>query len=172
MDNRGRTLLELQNQSLSELEQVHDYIQWLFPLPERSAFNPAAPILSNDDIRTIQQNPTIRQRLIASLRTMLRFYGLSLIETPAELQITCAPEFASRAEIWLSPGNHNFLRITRILRSLTLLGEAVYAEAFLRCLESVFLRFSGVIGDRTLQFWNNAVRVGKLCFGSDEDPPR
>ena len=40
-DHRGRSLAQLQSQSLSALETNHDYIQWLFPLPERSSAIPA-----------------------------------------------------------------------------------------------------------------------------------
>jgi hypothetical protein len=158
-DNRGRTIVELHNQSLSELEQVHDYIQWLFPLPERSAFNMAAPVLTDTDIRTFRLSLSLRQSLLASFSVMLRFYGFTILEGRDGPHVICGPEFASRAQLWLSEGNHNFLRITRILRSLALLGEEPYAQAFLACLEDVFLRSSATIGDRTLQYWRNAARV-------------
>jgi hypothetical protein len=38
-DHRGRHLNEILEWSDDELERVHDYIQWLFPLTERSGFN-------------------------------------------------------------------------------------------------------------------------------------
>ena len=36
-DHRGRYLHEIQRWSDDQLEKVHDYIQWLFPLPEPSS---------------------------------------------------------------------------------------------------------------------------------------
>jgi hypothetical protein len=45
-DHRGRYLHEIQKWPDDQLESVHDYIQWLFPLPERSGFNVSAPVLN------------------------------------------------------------------------------------------------------------------------------
>ena len=45
-DSQGRRLADIQAWDDERLEIVHDYIQWLFPLPERSAFNPKAPLLA------------------------------------------------------------------------------------------------------------------------------
>jgi hypothetical protein len=41
-DHRGRYLHEIQHWPDEQLESIRDYIQWLFPLPERSGFNVAA----------------------------------------------------------------------------------------------------------------------------------
>ena len=38
-DDRGRMLDEIRSFDLGHLESVHDYIQWLFPLAERSGAN-------------------------------------------------------------------------------------------------------------------------------------
>jgi hypothetical protein len=51
-DHRGRTLAEVIAFEDDELEGIHDYIQWLFPLPEVSAFNPFAPVITSSDIET------------------------------------------------------------------------------------------------------------------------
>jgi hypothetical protein len=37
-DYRGRYLREMQRWPDDRLETVHDFVQWLFPLPERSGF--------------------------------------------------------------------------------------------------------------------------------------
>ena len=39
-DNQGRMIDEILSWKDEQLEDVHDYIQWLFPLKERSAFTP------------------------------------------------------------------------------------------------------------------------------------
>ena len=56
-DARGRTLPEIWAWDAARLEGVHDYIQWLFPLPEPSAFNPHAPILTHGDDRGLPRRP-------------------------------------------------------------------------------------------------------------------
>ncbi|HEY6287985.1 MAG TPA: opioid growth factor receptor-related protein, partial [Nitrospiraceae bacterium] len=65
------------------LERTHDYIQWLFPLPERSSANPDAPLLSLADIRAFGESEELRSNLVRSLVVMLRFYGLEVSGEPA-----------------------------------------------------------------------------------------
>ena len=38
-DDEGRTLAEILAWDDDRLEEIHDFIQWLFPLPERSGAN-------------------------------------------------------------------------------------------------------------------------------------
>ena len=53
-DSEGRTLSQLWAWDDERLEEVHDYIQWLFPLPEPSQFNPDAPLLTPQDIEAFK----------------------------------------------------------------------------------------------------------------------
>lgn len=145
-DHRGRTLPQIWSFSLAALEDTHDYIQWLFPLTERSAFNPAAPILTPADIATFRAEAMIQAHLARSLRVMLHFYGF----TP---EMSPAPHFAKRAAVWLAPHNHNFLRLTRILKSLRVLGRAADADSLRAALELLARDHSRIIGPDTLSFW-------------------
>ena len=152
-DDRGRRLEDVWRFSYEELEDVHDYIQWLFPLRERSAFNPGAPILDDAIVQRFASDETLRNNLERSLELMLDFYGLEI----AGDEIRRAPSFTERATNWLTPGNHNFLRLTRILKSLSLLGLHDRATQLLACLEEIYAAHGRVIGDRTLSFWRQAV---------------
>jgi len=156
-DDRGRQLTTIQSWDDAHLEAVHDYIQWLFPLPERSAFNPGAPLLTAADIEAFRASTELRGRLLASFRRMLAFYGLALDEAADEPSIAPAPDFARQSRNWLRPGNHNLLRLTRILRCLTLLGLPRHARALLACLEALDREHSGRIGPVTLRYWRGAV---------------
>jgi hypothetical protein len=159
-DARGRTLDEILAWDFDTLEFTHDYIQWLFPLPEASAFNPEAPLLDATQIAAFRSGPTLKQRLLDSLRLMLRFYGLKDEErNDRSVLITRRPDFAARSENWLTPSNHNFLRLTRILRSLCLLDYESHAKALLDCLEQIYREHEAVIGSRTLSFWRKAVEL-------------
>jgi hypothetical protein len=155
-DDRGRSLAELQAQSLDALEYNHDYIQWLFPLPERSSANPGAPLLSPADIRAFADSAALRGNLLRSLSAMLRFYGLELFESASGIEIRPADAFADRSRVWLTPYNHNFLRITRILRSLTLLACGEHADALFKCLEGIYREHHAVIGPETFRYWKTA----------------
>ena len=156
-DHRGRSLAQLQSQSLSALESNHDYIQWLFPLPERSSASAHAPILTPADIQAFEQNPLLRGSLLQSFSVMLWFYGFELIEAAQRLQVRRGRDFAARSAIWLTPFNHNYLRLTRILRSLRLLGCADHAGALFACLQDVYREHADEIGEETFQYWKRAI---------------
>ncbi len=152
-DSRGRYLHEIQRWSPERLESVHDYIQWLFPLPEPSAFNPEAPLLDASAIAEFRTHPELRESLRDSWLAMLQFYGLEA----AGDEVRPAPEFRTRAGNWLTPLNHNHLRITRILRSLRLLGLEAESQAFYRYLTELYRREPGAITNATFRFWTSAV---------------
>jgi len=157
-DNRGRTLSFIWQQDYQWLEQTHDYIQWLFPLPERSRFNPNAPLLIATDIDQFKANPQAQQNLIFSLSLMLRFYGLKIENSGSSpVKITIDPaSFPDRKQQWLHWGNHNHLRISRILRSLSLLGLEEYAQGFFQCLEQIYRIEKGSITRLTFSYWQEA----------------
>lgn len=142
-DARGRRLDDILAWDDPALEAVHDYIQWLFPLPDRSAFNPNAPLLTAADIAAFRQGGGPRPAMLAALARMRRFFRL---DGPGPFP-------------WLTPGNHNMLRLTRILRSLTLLGLEHEAHALLASLEAVYeAGGAAAIGPVTLTFWRRAVQ--------------
>ena len=156
-DDRGRRIQEILNWGDDRLESVHDYIQWLFPLPERSAFNPGAPVLTQTDIAAFRR-PELRASLEAAFRRMLDFYGFEAVETEGGLQIIRSRQFSRQAANWLNAGNHNLLRISRILRSLTLLGLEPEGRAFLAALEALYDGEGAQIGAVPLSYWREAVR--------------
>lgn len=152
-DDDGRTLNEILEWSDAELEAVHDFIQWLFPLPERSGANPYAPILDAGTIDAFRQSEELRQRLKQSFLRMLRFYGLEL-DTG---MVRRAANFAARSSNWLNPSNHNHLRLTRILRCIRLLGLAAEADALFYMLSDIYRANPTQITQRTYRFWADAV---------------
>lgn len=154
-DDRGRTIEEIWGYSHEELESIHDYIQWLFPLAEQSAFNPGAPLVDAETAERFHRDEQLRKNLDRSLRVMLDFYGLAI----AGKEILRVPTFGERSKSWLTPHNHNFLRLTRILKSLVLLGQADRAAQLFACLEEIYRRKPEVIGETTLRYWRHAVDV-------------
>ena len=152
-DAEGRRLEDIWRFSHDELEANHDYIQWLFPLTERSAFNPRAPILDATMIERFRSDDMLKENLERSLGVMLDFYGLEV----AGDRIVRSAAFGERSRNWLTPFNHNFLRLTRILKSLRLLGLGGRAKQLFACLEEVYSGYSAVIGDPTMSFWRRAI---------------
>jgi hypothetical protein len=161
-DDRGRYLKEILTWPDASLEVVHDFIQWMFPLAERSGFNIHAPVLTQSEINGFRSNPELRQNLKASLVRILGFYGL-ILSGSHPLKVKRALHFEEASVNWISPGNHNHLRITRILKSLMTLGLENEALAFYGCLEDIYreerARPIPGISEVTLSFWQQAVNL-------------
>jgi hypothetical protein len=157
-DAVGRSLAEILAWDDERLEQVHDFIQWLFPLSQASGVNPLAPLVTRTTVEAFAGDPVLRGRLLASFDRMLRFYGLERYTGDNGLAVRPAATYDARKHAWQTPGNHNHLRITRILTSLGLLGLGQEAEAFGACLARLFEREgTSAISERSFQFWMNAV---------------
>jgi len=135
-DFNGRSLSSILAYTDEDLEHIHDYIQWLFPLPEPSRFVLHAPILRPKDIHKFKSNPVLRSNMQRSWYRMSRFY--------------------SGDRQWISFRNHNFMRITRILKSLSLCGLNEDAELFLVWLKGLPAHNLEVIGF-SMSFWEAAV---------------
>jgi hypothetical protein len=61
------------------------------------------------------------------------------------------------ADAWAYP-NHNWLRVSRVLRSLTLLGLEERARAFYAWLDGVYRGGRFPIPADTFHYWTNAVK--------------
>ena len=153
-DNRGRKLDEIWQQDHVWLEKTHDYIQWLFPLNDKSGFNLHAPILNEQDIETFKDSKELKLNLAHSFQLILDFYGLKFNESHSK--ITTSESFEERKKTWLHWGNHNHMRITRILKCLQLLGLETYTESFFIFLEQLYRTEKGKITGVTLSHWQEA----------------
>jgi len=158
-DSEGRTLEAILAWEDDRLEAVHDYIQWLFPSRQPSAVNPFAPLVTDDTVRAFARDPALANRLTQAFQRMLRFYGLRSRDHRVEID---EHTFPARSRVWLTPGNHNHLRLTRIMDSLSALGLRAEARALQRCLiqDVASGPGRGRIAPRTIEFWSRAVSAG------------
>lgn len=155
-DHRGRLLSHIHQYSFEALEFHHDYIQWLFPLPEPSGANPSAPLLSEDDVAAFVADASLRRALLRSFELMLQFYGFDLVDQDGRVEVVRNAAFDERIGAWLTNGNHNFLRISRIVRSLAVLGCQHHASAFLESLERIYAEHPDTVGSTTIGYWRRA----------------
>ena len=109
-DARGRSVFDILSMNDAAMERTHDFIQWLFPLPEPSAAVPDSPVLTPDEIRAIRESELAPIALAGATDRMIAFY--------------------QSTHDWLMPNDHNHRRITRIIRSLRLLQGDEAADAF------------------------------------------
>lgn len=150
-DSEGRSLADFWSFSDDQMESRHDFIQWMFPLEEPSQFNLDAPILTRADRKAFRDEPVLRDNLLKSLDRFLTFLGLA---READ-RVVPASDFEKKQ--WqLTEPNHNWLRITRVLASLRLLGLSSQSEAFHQGLESLIEQGEARISADTRAYWRNA----------------
>lgn len=129
----GKFLPDIWEYSDTQLECNHDYIQLVFPIDTVSSVNGEAPIVNEDDLLLYQERlPQIRENMRKSFRRMLEFYGL-MFDDSGEKIVLC-DDFDKKHIKWIGVWSHNYLRITRILKSLCIFGLSMEASAFLEVL--------------------------------------
>src|SRR5262249_30568953 len=156
-DHAARGLDDILAWSDERLESVHDYIQWLFPTRQPSGVNPSAPLVTDETARAFATVPELQGQLRMAFDRMLAFYGLQ--RTEGSIAIDPA-RFPARSAVWLTAGNHNHLRLTRIIDSLAQLGLAEDARALRACLLDEIAPLAGSrVTERTRGFWRRAGAV-------------
>ena len=110
-DHAGRTYQDILDQDDHWLEFTHDWVQWCFPLFEKSQSVKSAPTLeSSNEVEEI--------RTCSSCQENMR---LGLIRYA---------EFLRDNDQWLRYHDHNHLRITRLIKSASMLMSEEQAGEF------------------------------------------
>lgn len=135
-DHQQRRISEIWKWQDEAWDEEHDFIQWLFPLNEKSMSVPNSPVIREPEISKIRDS----QKAQESLRRSTERYK----------------EFLTREKYWKSSHNHNHLRITRVIKSLRMLCGDEQANEFKYWI-------AGQLGDKidridlkTKQFWRLA----------------
>lgn len=160
-DHRGRTLSGILGSSDEWLEREHDYIQWLFPIGERSPYNPEAPIVDSEAIDAFARQSDLRSNQQLAFQRMMLFYGFEVdydIDDDGTITVYVdrSKNFERQAQRWLRPTNHNYKRITRILKSTSLLSSPHLARGLGEALVLLGRDSGGRIGSQTLAIWKSA----------------
>jgi hypothetical protein len=151
-DHRGRLIEEIWQMSDFWLEHTHDYVQWLFPIPEAGRFNGFAPLLDVTAIKAFQEDQALQERQRQSLDMMLDFLALQRTEGG----IRAKPELNMRDHIWLKAGGHNHLRITRMIRSLGLCGQRNLALQLQAAVIQIGTE-KGHVSSQSKAYWRSAL---------------
>ena len=134
LDYQHRTLKEVWAFSDDEIERTHDFIQWVFPTTEPSKNVIGSPVLSSEELALVRASKKAKDSIVASSEWFM--------------------DFLSRRDEWRLGYDHNHLRVTRMLQSITLVGKTDNAK---------------IVLDRILQFLNgedisrNILRATELC---------
>jgi hypothetical protein len=135
-DYKGRTLGFILAQDDGWLETDHTWVQWVFPLPEPSLFNPNAPIADVETYMTIRKSANIDM----AVDRFEQFLQLNKMHRPW----------------WFKQGDHNQLRISRLLRFLDLIlhsTDALRACHLRIALRTLTVRYPDGVSDHTLHYW-------------------
>ncbi|KAF8515691.1 opioid growth factor receptor conserved region-domain-containing protein [Hysterangium stoloniferum] len=161
----GLLIDELHNQwegDYETLERKHGFIQWLFPIQEYGLNYESQP-LQRHEITSMKGDPLIIQRIVASYRLMLDFYGLRLVDPDTGLLDRTLPPRDSPSRFKnLVYSFHNYLRITRILKCLSEFGLERLNAGFLLCIlneqsENNELN-GGALKNSMDRWWANCIR--------------
>lgn len=156
VDHRGRTLEQILGQSDTWWEEVHDFIQWVFPLPTVSSASADAPAIPLDVFAELACSTVVRANARRAWLRYMQFLGYDVVPDTGMLQPSS--NYAERRDDWAVAGTHNDLRITRMLQSLRLLGLPREVDATLMELNGVLIRHRRFGAVRTMQFWQEAAR--------------
>ena len=134
-DLMGRNLSDIWSFSDKQIEETHDFIQFLFPLNEPSKSSFHGFYLTEDDVCKIIESSEAKTNIIKSSEW---FIG-----------------FLDRNRIWLDGYNHNQLRITRVIKCLRLLVGDDAADQW-RDKVTCMIKNNSNIPDVSLTFWMHA----------------
>jgi hypothetical protein len=137
------------------LEENHRYIQLLFPTNTISPYNPDAFLVTKKDQELFNYFPELRANLRYSLDVMLYFYGFTYNRSLG--RIIKNKIFESRRRVWLTKGNHNFSRLTRILTSLGLLGLKLEGQILFIALCDIYKEYPSIVGS-SITFWKESAK--------------
>jgi hypothetical protein len=129
---RGLRLSELLAEDDGFFEECHDFVQWLFPLNTPSEYHLRAPVLEIEELAALSAEAL--EGTEKAFDRMMSFYGLVYDKG----RVTIGPNWDKRMQDWAVIPTHNSLRLTRILRSLSLQGHHIRAQALLGFLLGLF----------------------------------
>ncbi len=135
-DIYNRYLEDIWKMSDEDIESVHNFIQWTFPLNERSGAVPNSPILTQQEIIDIKKSEIAKQNIKKSADWFV--------------------DFLTRNSYWICQSNHNHLRITRVIKSLRLIHSNEEAENFKNNVMNLIKGNEHKINPISLEFWKNS----------------
>ncbi|XP_022096474.1 opioid growth factor receptor-like protein 1 [Acanthaster planci] len=142
----------------SLLEEHHGYIQWLFPIREKG-MNWQSQELQLHEAERICKDKKCCERVIKSYELMLDFWGMRLKDRRSG-EIGRADNWKERFQN-LNRSSHNYLRITRMLKSLGELGHEHLKFPFLKFVlgEAVVEKTLANAQRSCLHYWVHTLRI-------------
>ena len=135
-DHRKRMIHDIWAWDDNAWEEEHDFIQWLFPLSEKSMSVPNSPVIRDSEVLQVRESVIAQESLQKSVERY--------------------KQFLLREKYWKYSHNHNHLRITRVIKSLRLLSGDNSANDFKHWIASELGDNIDRLDEKTRQFWRLA----------------
>ena len=132
-DHKKRDLVDIIEQDDPFWEHEHDFVQWLFPLDQKSMAVPHSPVIREPEITFIKESAIAQISLDSSLARY--------------------KEYLVRNKDWHAAHDHNHLRITRVLKCLKLLRGKESALQFKYWVALQLGDSIDSINPKTQQYW-------------------
>lgn len=154
------TLEEVWGFSDHELENIHNYIQWIFPIVEPDYWDRDTPKLSEKDIQIFKNSKLFKTKVVKSLIVMSKFWGFDInYDNSGTLVMNKSESYNDKSKNWQTYMNHNFLRITRVIHCLNDLGfrnlAKVFYEGIIKVVGENRLKFN----PNSVEFWKEAMKT-------------
>ena len=135
-DYRDRYISEILNFSDRDIEEKHDFIQWVFPTDELSSIARDVPIVDDEVIELFQKSEAAQTNLINAKDWYL--------------------SFLFRNSHWKKKHDHNHLRITRVIKCLRLLLGDKEADDFKQKVYDMVASRIMLIDEAAKRYWSKA----------------
>jgi hypothetical protein len=160
----GQTIEEMWKWDDNRMAGMHGYITWWFPTRKDTGAFDWDPI-TDEEVQQFKTKQELRKRVLTSFYRVLRFYGLEVDKSAKQPALRRMENYEERKKVWVTEGNHNHKRISRILQSLVLLGFKDAAEIFLAALIEIYYQNKETIGIKAYEFWTLSVSDPKYWNG-------
>lgn len=160
-ENNGEYITDIHQKwfgKYTKLEIKHDYIQWLFPIRE-SGLNGRAQSITKNEAKIFQETPELQKRVIQSYRLILDFFGIVLISEKTGKLERNDWNWEARSHN-LNTSSHNYLRITRILKCLGIMGLEHLKLNFVKFMIEEVLKYKSLENATSslLRYWIPTLR--------------
>ncbi len=135
-DIHKRYLKDIWMMSDDQIENKHNFIQWIFPLNVKSNAVPSSPILTKKEIICIKKSEIVQKNIKKSAEWFLKFL--------------------SSNSYWICQNNHNHYRITRVIKSLRLIHSNEEAENFKNSIMNLIQGNEKKINLTNIQYWKDS----------------
>lgn len=148
LDSNSRTISDILSFNEQEIENTHDFIQYIFPTIEKSNYNPNAPLISENLKRLFSENVVAQENFCKTCRLFLHFCGFKCLKSNELFTPVYEKSFLSRP-------SHNLLRISRVLNSLNQIGKKSCSREIFSQIETFNFLYPKVIPTSSYEIWKN-----------------